>query len=308
MKEFADARFRILITGAAGFIGRCIVAHIRRKQPSAEVILLDRSLPGRHGIDLRDTAGVRDLIGKRALTHVVHASGGHPYLSNDVQFETHVAATRSLLDALAGQSAHLRFINIGSSSQYGRQDSCVTPLLPESNPDQPLSVYAKSKMQQEQLIERAAQSGALEAVYLRLFNPIGVGEKETFVVPNLIAQILASKNETVRFRIRDPDSQRDFVDVRDAAAAVCAAMATPGAVGEKLNVCSGRATRISDLARLLARVAGRGCVVAGTADYQSEIPYQRGDWRRIHDLCGWKPTHSLTESLTHIWQASCVQT
>lgn len=306
MRTVSDTRLCVLVTGAAGFIGRHVAADIKRKRPSAELILLDRSLEERHGMDLRDTSRVRRLIGRRALTHVVHASGGHAHLSDDSQHETHVDATRSLLEALADQPPRLRLINMGSSSQYGRQDPCVTPLLGEDHPDHPISVYAKSKTKQEQLIEQAAQAGNLEAVYLRLFNPIGIGQKDAFLVPSLISQILASNDETVRFRIRDPDSRRDFVDVRDAAEAVFAAMVTPGAGGRKLNVCSGRATMIHDLACLLAKTAGRRCTVVRPTSFEPEIPYQRGDWSRIHDLCGWKPRHSLEETVRHIWEASLV--
>ena len=116
----------------------------------------------------------------------------------------------------------------------------------------------------------------VDPVFLRLFNPIGVGQQPPFLVPNLVGQLLETRKGVLRLAIENPGTVRDFVDVRDVARAVLDVIRLPVAGGLKLNVCSGRATALSDLARLPAGVAGRRCEIVAEDVDEAKIPYQCG--------------------------------
>lgn len=304
MNVDTDKSLAILVTGASGFVGGHIVEAVKERWPWADVFGVDRRIDGPGGIDLCDTAELRGFVEALRLTHVVHASGGHAHLPDPVQWDMHVRATRSVIEALAANRQVIRWINIGSSSQYGRQDFERTPLLSEDHPDRPLSPYAKSKVEQERIVSEAAGRGGVDPVFLRLFNPIGVGQQPPFLVPNLVGQLLETRKGVLRLAIKNPGTVRDFVDVRDVARAVLDVIRLPAASGLKLNVCSGRATALSDLAGLLAGVAGRRCEIVAEDVDEAKIPYQCGSWRRIHESCGWAPRYALEKTLADVWQAA----
>ncbi len=300
-----QSRPRVLITGARGFIGRYVVRSLRAL-PDLELVQ-DLCLGEVRGIDLLDRPAVRRLVDDGRVSHIVHACGCHPQRAVEDLFLRHVATTQNLLDAFADAGQVVRWINVGSAAQYAAQDAATEPEIDEQHADQALSPYAASKVAQEQLVLAAASRDRVQPIFLRVFNAIGPGQCGPFLIPAIIEQLRDPSVSVMR--LGNLGCVRDFVDVRDVAEAVAACVRAPLTSGEKLNVCSGIGTRVDEIARMLAAAAGRGrdMPLIERPMPPPAIVYQRGSYRRIESLCGWRPRYSLAQSLHDIWQAAGIE-
>ena len=291
---------RVLVTGARGFLGRHILHSLSRR--SEFEVVADRRLEDRPAIDLLDRAAAQHLVTEMCPSHVVHACGSHPKRAMEDLFLVHSVTTQNLLDAFAQAGQIVRWINIGTAASYGAQDPEIEPHLEESHPDQVLSEYAGSKVAQEQAVAAAAECGVVRPTFLRVFNAIGPGQSGPFLVPAILEQLRGSCRSVLR--LGNLDCVRDFVDVRDVAEAVVTCLRFPRTNGEKLNVCSGVGTRVDEIAYMLmaAVTRKRDLRLDAVPLPPPAIRYQRGSYRRIEELCGWRPRYTLAETVRDIWQ------
>lgn len=98
----------------------------------------------------------------------------------------------------------------------------------------------------------------------------------------------------------------DFVDVRDVAEAVLAAIGSSPADSLVLNVGSGRAVPVHTVVRDLIRLSGHTGLVVADGDgspRSADVPWQQADISTIGRELGWKPAISLANSLQDMWQA-----
>lgn len=162
------------------------------------------------------------------------------------------------------------------------------------------SIYALTKFQQEQAVLIFGEAYDIPSVALRLFNVFGAGQAlsnpYTGVLANFASRIANGQAPTI---FEDGEQKRDFVHVRDVARAFRLALESDAAAGHVINVGSGNAYSISDVARLLAK--------AMDADHlQPEIlgKFRAGDIRncfadiaKARALLGFEPQHRLEDSL-----------
>lgn len=162
------------------------------------------------------------------------------------------------------------------------------------------SIYALTKYAQERAVMIFGEAYNVEAVALRLFNVFGPGQAlsnpYTGVLANFASRLANGERPMV---FEDGEQKRDFVHVRDVARAFCLALERPNAVGHVINVGSGSAYSISQVASLLAAAMGR-------TDLQPEIlgKARAGDIRncfadiaKARELLGYEPAHLLENSL-----------
>jgi nucleoside-diphosphate-sugar epimerase len=97
---------------------------------------------------------------------------------------------------------------------------------------------------------------------------------------------------------------RDFVDVRDVAAAVAAAVLAPALPARVFNIASGRAVPAREAVRLLAEAAGYTGEVhergQGPAR-SSAVTWMRGDISQARRVLGWTPAHDLADAVKEVW-------
>jgi nucleoside-diphosphate-sugar epimerase len=166
-------------------------------------------------------------------------------------------------------------------------------------------VYGVSKLAGTETVALARTFG-LDTVVLRVFNPIGAGAPATSLPGRLLAELCRATAEHDAVHLGSLDSVRDFVDVRDIADAVLAAVQSSTVDEPVLNVASGRATPVRILVRDLVRLSGfTGPVFAiGNGSVRSaDVPWQQADVSVIARELGWKPAIDLTDSLREMWQA-----
>lgn len=287
---------RVLVTGVGGFLASALVPLLRRRLPGARLTLASRrARPGAVGADLADPAAASRLVARARPELVFHLAGGHPAADAFTMWYEHVAATVGLCDALRDCAPGARLVLAGSSAEYGRVDG--RPVL-EAAPPAPMTPYGRVKHDQTAAALSYAADG-LDVRVARLFNVCGPGTPESLAPGAFAAQIAAlERSGGGTIRVGDLSAGRDFVDVRDAARALLLLGLTPGLSG-CYNVCSGRATRMSDaLAALIRAARARPRVERDPARLRrNEVSSIRGSHAKLTRATGWTPRIPLVRSL-----------
>ncbi|WP_410216290.1 NAD-dependent epimerase/dehydratase family protein [Paracoccus sp. (in: a-proteobacteria)] len=162
------------------------------------------------------------------------------------------------------------------------------------------SIYALTKYQQEQAVLIFGEAYNIPATALRLFNVFGAGQAlsnpYTGVLANFASRIANDQPPTI---FEDGQQKRDFVHVRDVARAFRLALESEAANGHVINIGSGHAYSVSEVASLLAEAMG-------APHLQPEIlgKFRAGDIRncfadisKAQTLLGFQPQHRLEDSL-----------
>jgi NDP-hexose 4-ketoreductase len=284
---------RVLVFGAAGFIGKQVCHALTADSRVAQVIPAGRA---QHDLANDSAHRLTDLLTEARPDVVVNCAG--KLAGTDAEL---VAANTFSVAKLIGSVAGRRLVTLGSAAEYG----IVEPGRPVRETDyaRPVSSYGITRLAATRLVDLAVAEGRLDGLVLRVFNPIGPGLPAENVAGQAVRKLRrALEDHSGRIRLGPLGAYRDFVDVRDVAAAVVAAVfgVRPGVY----NVGSGRAVPTRELIRLLCDAAG----FAGTVE-EADPPSVRSrgvDWiaadlSHTTTSLQWKPAYDLTASAYATW-------
>jgi dTDP-L-rhamnose 4-epimerase len=202
------------------------------------------------------------------------------------------------------QDGYSRTIDQLRAGKWEIADNLGQPLIPipttEDKPPALASLYALSKYDQEQMTLMVARAYGMRAVALRFFNTYGpyqaLSNPYTGVLSNFAVRVLHGKPPLI---YEDGLQKRDFVSVYDVASACCLALATKEADGEAINISSGQAMTVSEVARRTIRALGRSELEPEiTGKYRvGDIRHCFADISRAKQLLGWVPSVSLERGL-----------
>jgi NDP-hexose 4-ketoreductase len=301
---------RLLVIGASGFLG----THVRHQAQAAgiEVTTAGRSGPAdsrdHWQVDLsRDApARIASVIadaGPDAVVNCAGATTGPP----DVLVAANVTSAFALAEAMLKTKATgtaVRLIHLGSAAEYGRTEPGV--VVTEQAVPRPAAMYGATKLAGTRLVELAVAAG-LDAVVLRVFNPVGPGAPLTSLPGRLAAELRRALRNGTDVQLGPLDTVRDFVDPRDVADAVLAAVAAPTLPRPVLNIGSGRGVPVRAMVKELCAISG--CAAPVHEDEQDlarpvDIPWQQADITCAAEDLGWRPRRDLATSLIDLWEAS----
>ncbi|WP_067462237.1 NAD-dependent epimerase/dehydratase family protein [Actinomadura macra] len=291
---------RVLLIGATGFVGRHVQA--RAAAAEVEVVAAARSPePGGRWLDLAaGSAAVAETIADIAPDAVINCAGVTSGTPAEL-VRGNVVAVANLVTALTATSIPARLVHVGSAAEYGEVEY-GTPVSESAQP-RPYGLYGVTKLAGTELVRSVAET-SLDAVVLRVFNPIGPGSPGSTLAGRLVHELRRTGTDE-DVRVGPLTASRDLVDVRDVADAVLTAALAPARLPAVLNVGSGRATRLRDLTALLLRVTGSRRQVLEAAAPGSErssgVAWQQADIGAIGRVLGWKPATDLTTSLRDLW-------
>jgi NDP-hexose 4-ketoreductase len=292
-----------IVFGANGFIGSH-VAGAMRSQPGIEVVGagLGTPLPGLEAgwLDLDLLAGDGRLeAGLRAVRPdlVVNCTGATEGSAAQL-VRLNVLTTAALLEALDRSGLPARFVHLGSAAEYGPGPAGL-PVV-ETACARPVSPYGISKLAATQLVVAAASAGR-DAVVLRVFNALGPGMPPGSLPGNALRRLTeAVARSAPRIEMGPLGAVRDFVDVRDIAAAVVAASLAPSLDAPIVNVGSGVAHTARDLVLALAERVGFGGEIgeaAAGSPRSSDVPWQVADVSLSARVLGWRARWDLRASV-----------
>lgn len=292
---------RVLVTGAAGFLGSHLVA--RLMDGGAEVCVLDQpnarrwSALDRAELAARLRADVRSLaepthdrvLGEIDVIFHLAAVGVTGDVSDVRQVVTgNIDGTLAAL--LAAQRFRSRLIYCGSCFEYGSGARWAEDAMPA-----PTTEYGAAKAAGWMLANAFARRTGIDVVSLRPFTMYGPMEPPGRLIPSVVRHALAARP----IDLTPGDQLRDFVYVGDAADAFVAAATTDEAVGETFNVCTGSAVSVRDVVRrVLAATGSRSDARFGALSYRpTELAVLSGDPTRAEQVLHWRAQVSLDEGL-----------
>lgn len=302
---------KILITGVCGFVAQHLIRHLLQREPDSELFGVDvapvcpwESLGVRYRqLDLIDKESLAAFLAELAPDWIIHlASVSSVSASWQKPVESFINNTNiflNIVEALHRLGLKTRLLSVGSSEEYGNYPPEKMPLREEYelHPNNPYSV---ARVSQELLSRLYAHSYGLDIVITRSFNHIGPGQRDTFVVPSFVRQLVELSRHNGRgvLHVGNIEIIRDFLDVRDVADAYYRLLRT-GRSGEIYNVCSGRGTRLRTVIDTIAGFLG--------VDVDIQVDPARvrpadnlviiGDNSKLRAATGWEPRHTLEATL-----------
>jgi nucleoside-diphosphate-sugar epimerase len=186
-----------------------------------------------------------------------------------------------------------RILHYSSSEVYGT--ARYSP-MDENHPTIPHSTYAVSKLAAEGLCFTLFHEHDIPVIILRQFNTYGPRETQTYIVPELIAQL----SKTNAIKLGNVKARRDLTYVEDAAKGAIALMKVNRAVGDKTNIGFGKDWSIEELAHKTAElmdVKELNIMIEKQRLRPLDVNKLCCDNSKIHRLTGWKPNIDLREGL-----------
>ena len=290
---------RILLFGSSGFIGGRVRTALAADDRIGEVLCPGRD---RHDLVRGDVGGLITLIAGAAPDAVVSCVGALTG-SDEELVRANAMVAAKLLDAVAVAAPAARLVRLGSAGEYGVVPHGVS--VAEDDRTEPVGAYGVSHLAGTRLFALAGESGRVDAVSLRVFNPIGAGQPAENVLGRAALRLReALATGSAEITLGPLGAYRDFVDVRDVATLVRAVVLAPSLPRRVYNAGSGRAVTVREAVGLLAAQAGWTGTVheAGTGPLRSAaVDWIRADISRAAGDLGWAPDHDLGASVKDIW-------
>lgn len=299
---------RVLVTGGDGFIGSHLVDRLLGE--GAEVrALVHYSPSGRLGWlqgretdveilagDVRDGERVLQAVeGTQVVFHLAALIGiPYSYESPESYVQTNVLGTYHVLNA-SRRAGVERIVHTSTSEVYG---TALSVPIDESHPLQPQSPYSATKIGADMLTISFHRSFELPVAIVRPFNTYGPRQSTRAVIPSLLGQLYGAAEQ---IRVGAVSPTRDFNYVDDTVSGFLAVATANRAIGEVINIGSGREISVGDLVELLFEVTGRRKELVVEDERLrptgSEVHRLLCDNTRAEDWAGWKPQVSLEEGL-----------
>lgn len=298
---------RVLVTGAEGFIGSHLVEALLRE--GADVRALIRYDPrGSRGWleesqgaeivagDVRDPGRVAQAVGGREVVFHLAALIGIPYsyLAPSSYIDTNIGGTFNVLEACRSAGVE-RLVHTSTSEVYG---TARTVPIDESHPLQPQSPYSASKIGADAMALAFQHSYGLPVAVIRPFNTYGPRQSARAVITTILAQLHSGAEE---LRLGSTSPSRDFNYIDDTVAGFLAVARCDRAIGDVVNVGSGREVTIGELVEMLFEITGRKARVLTDPQRvrpeDSEVERLVADIARAREWASYAPRMSLEEGL-----------
>ncbi len=296
---------RVVVTGAAGFIGSHLAETLLDRGFS--VIGIDNLLTG-------DVANIAHLA-NRDFTFIKHDVTNYIYIDGPVDYVLHWASPASPIDYLElpiqtlkvgalgthkalglAKAKHARFVIASTSEVYG--DPLVHP-QPETywgnvNPVGPRGVYDEAKRFAEAMTMAYHRYHGVDAKIVRIFNTYGprMRVNDGRAVPAFVSQALRHEDVTV---FGSGTQTRSFCYVSDLVDGIIRLMQSP--VNEPVNIGNPHEMTVEEIARTIIRMTGSRSQIVYRPLPTDDPKVRQPDITRARTLLGWEPKVPLEQGL-----------
>jgi nucleoside-diphosphate-sugar epimerase len=285
---------KILVVGGNGYLGKFLVKVLRENE--ADIFVISRNCEQSNSqftVDITNFDETYKVIQKIKPDIVYHLAAN---ISRNRDFTIYkematvnVQGTLNILKSLEGIDAH--FIFTSSSEIYGNNASPFH----ENQIPKPVSPYSLTKINAEMLVQTYSTNQSKKFTNLRVFNFYGESMPEGFFIPQMIQSLKKGED----FLMTKGEQVRDFLYVGDVVKALVLTAKNTSSYGETMNVCSGKGTKLSQLAAAVNTVMKtKAKIVLGAIPYRdNEVWEMIGDNSKIKKIIGFEPKISIDKGI-----------
>lgn len=303
---------KALVTGADGFIGSHLTESLLEKGYDVKAFSYYNSFNTWGWLDtlpqeklkeievftgdIRDPNGVREAM--KGVDEVFHLAAliaiPFSYHSPDSYVDTNIKGTLNVLQAARDLETE-RILVTSTSEVYGTAQ--YVP-IDEKHPYQGQSPYSATKIGADRLAESFCRSFNLPVSIVRPFNTFGPRQSARAVIPTIISQLLAGKEE---IQLGSLTPTRDFNYVKDTAAGFIAIAQSDKTIGEEINIATQQEISIGDLAQEIIRQINPQariiCDEQRLRPEKSEVNRLLGSNAKIKELTDWKQQYTFAQGI-----------
>ncbi|MEG2291505.1 MAG: NAD-dependent epimerase/dehydratase family protein [Clostridium sp.] len=245
----------ILVTGAAGFVGACLVENLISENYNVSIIVRQTSDLWRlskvikkvkiYYCDMKNKSELKkiaEIIKPKYIFHL--ATYGAYYFQEDDNLivETNIIGTKNLVEALT-EVDYKSFVNVGSSSEYGVKSD----KMKEVDFLEPINMYGVSKAAATMYCNMINKTQNKPIGTVRLFSVYGEYEDKSRLIPSVILSCLKNKNP----KLANGIAVRDFIYIKDVIEFL-KIVAFKGNIGGKVyNLGSARQYSVEEVVKII---------------------------------------------------------
>ena len=297
-----------LVTGGAGFIGSHLCDALIARGDTVRV-LDDLSTGHRENLPPGIDLVVGDIANPDTALHATDGVDGCFHLAAIASVErgvtdwlgthrTNLTGAITIFDAIHRHGTKVPIVYASSAAVYG---DCQTIPIDEAAERRPLSAYGADKLGCELHAITASHVHGVPTVGLRFFNVYGPRQDPKSPYSGVISIFCEKILSGMPFGIfGDGEQTRDFVHVTDVVTALLAAMQLRPGVASVFNVCTGEATSIADLARVIGDLAKKNPDAKHMPPRAGEIRHSLGDPSAMRQALGLGRMVTLRDGLATV--------
>lgn len=307
---------RVVVTGAAGFIGSHTCERLRGQ--GHEVVGLDSFDDYLYPADVkrRNAVGLPIVEGNicdpgtvaRVITedvdvvcHLAALAGVRPSLAEPLRYlRTNIEGTGVILERMRALGKR-RLVFASSSSVYGAKRGAVEAFREDDPCLTPASPYAATKRMNELQLSTYRDLYGIGVFALRFFTVYGPRQRPDMAIAKFIDAIRNDKPITL---YGDGSSRRDYTYVDDIVSGVVAAIerVTPG-VFEIFNLGGTRTISLAELVGVIERVVGKKAQINRQPDQPGDVPITFANIERARAALGYAPTTPVETGIEKFWKS-----
>lgn len=285
---------KIVVIGGNGYLGRFLVNAL--KENEATVFVISRNCKpsdSQFKVDITNFDETYKVIQKIKPDIVYHLaaniSRNRDFSIYEEMAAVNVQGTLNVLRSLEAIDAH--FIFTSSSEIYGNNFSPFH----ENQIPKPVSPYSLTKINAEILIETYCNNHNKKFTNLRVFNFYGENMPEEFFIPQMINSLKKGED----FLMTKGEQVRDFLYVGDVVSALILTAKNQNSLGQTMNVCSGKGTKLSQLATAVnTTIKSEAKIILGAIPYRdNEVWEMIGDQSKIKKIINFIPKFSIEKGI-----------
>lgn len=303
---------RVLVTGAAGFIGSNLTRHLLDQgnivvgvdnfdsfyDPQLKLANISNLLKNSNFLlcegDIRDSAFIDEVMATHkpdAVVHLAARAGVRPSIEQPVlYYDVNVTGTLVLLEAMRNHGIkNMAFAS--SSSVYGNNKK--TPFAETDNVDNPISPYAATKKADELLCYTYHHLYGFNIFCLRFFTVYGHNQRPEMAIQQFGRLIREGKTITM---YGDGTSRRDYTYIDDIVDGITASIERLKGY-EIINLGNHDTIALKDLIDLIAKTLGREAIIKQLPLQPGDVNITYADITKASKLLGFQPKHSIQEGL-----------
>ena len=289
---------KILVFGSDGFIGKNVCLELEKDN---DVVRASRS-----GAENNKNARV-DLLSRDSINKALNDV--HPEIiincagvvDSTMNLDLNCQFTENIFEEAIKTDCVKKLIICGSAGEYGLVDLANIP-VDEATPLNANFGYGLAKLKEEKLALNYQKDSNIKVVVLRIFNPIGKGMANKFLLTRLLQQINEYKlGSRASIEISRLDSKRDYIAIKDVARAF-KAVAEGNPIESVYNVGSGHSTSNGELLELIlnnSKLDNRPQIIE-TSDKAEALVAVQANINRISNEFNWQPVQNIEETIEEI--------